>query len=104
LTTGARAGGGEEIEQRMGWTLFFMIVILKIPLAAALYLIWWAVKEEPAPDPGPAGEERDYRKPPPRPRAPRRGPAGGAGCRPAPCPQQAQWPLRRVAPVHARRS
>jgi hypothetical protein len=31
-----------------GWTLFFMIVVLKIPLIAALWLIWYAVKE-PAP-------------------------------------------------------
>ena len=89
----------------MGWTLFFMMVILKIPLLAALYLVWWAVKEEPDPEPDGPGEERrkPKRRPPSSPRFPRRGPAGGAGCPPPPCPQLAERPLQRHAPVIARR-
>jgi hypothetical protein len=89
----------------MGWTLFFMLVILKIPLAAALYLVWYAVKEEPAAEEeGPSGErKRPRRTPPSFPRSPRRGPAGGAGCPPPPCPQLAEEPLRRPAPAYARR-
>jgi hypothetical protein len=72
----------------MGWTLFYMVVILKIPLAAALFIVWYAVKQEPAPDEDAGSDRRGpRRKPPPRlPRPPRR-PAGGAGCRPSPCPQ-----------------
>ena len=45
----------------MGWMLFFMLVILKIPLAAAIYIIWYAIKEEPQPDEEPAGEDRGPR-------------------------------------------
>ncbi len=88
----------------MGWTLFFMMVILKIPLLAALYLIWWAVKApEPEPD-APGGEQRKPRRRPPSfPRSPRRGPAGGAGCLPPPCPQRAEKPLSRRGPAVARR-
>jgi hypothetical protein len=70
------------------WTLVYMLVILKIPLAFALFVIWYAIKAEPVPDEGVGGEERrPKRKPPTGPSSPRRGPAGGAGCRPAPCPQ-----------------
>jgi hypothetical protein len=88
----------------MGWTLFFMMVILKIPLVAALYLIWWAVKEEPRPEESPAEDgPGPRRKPPPLPRRPRRGPVGGAGCRPAPCPELEHVSPRRPAPAFARR-
>jgi hypothetical protein len=94
----------KERESGMGWTLFFMMVILKIPLAAAIILIWYAIRQEPAPDEGPADDDRGpRRKPPPRPRRPRRGPAGGAGCRPTPCPQLGRR-LERPAPAYARRA
>jgi hypothetical protein len=73
----------------MGWTLFFMLVILKIPLFAALYLIWYAVKE-PAPEEDQPGDERGpRRKLPPLPPWPRRRPLDGGDCKVAPCPQQA---------------
>lgn len=89
----------------MGWTLFFMMVILKIPLAAAILLIWYAIKQEPTPEEEPGGDERGpRRKPPSRPRSPRRGPAGGAGCRPTPCPQLGGSRLERPAPAYARRA
>lgn len=88
----------------MGWTLVYMVLILKIPLVAALILIWYAVKEEPVPDEGTMDEERrPKRRPPSRPRWPRRGPAGGAGCHPAPCPELAESRLDHHAPAHARR-
>ena len=86
----------------MGWTLFFMMVILKIPLVAALYLIWWAIKQEPAPEEKSGPERGPKRKPPSPPRRPRRGPVGGAGCNPPPCPQLAD-PLQAPSPAHARR-
>jgi hypothetical protein len=88
----------------MGWTLFFMLVILKIPLAAALYLVWYAVKEEPEPEESPPSDERHpWRKPPSLPRSPRRGPVGGAGCQPLPCPQVVEDARARRAPAYARR-
>jgi hypothetical protein len=87
-----------------GWTLFFMIVVLKIPLIAALWIIWYAIKAEPVPDEetdtGPRGPRRN---PPRLPRPPRR-PAGGAGCRPTPCPQLKRLRHLRRAPTLARRS
>jgi hypothetical protein len=84
----------------MGWTLFFMMVILKIPLFAALYLIWYAVKE-PAPEEDPSGDERGpRRKLPPLPPRPRRGPVGGGECKLPPCPQEQPQPT----PAHAGRA
>jgi hypothetical protein len=60
------------------WPIFFLAVILKIPVACLLYLVWWAYHAEPeleeAPEDG--GEDRfhRYRREPKRPRDPRRGP------------------------------
>jgi hypothetical protein len=51
---------------------------LKIPIAALLYIVWWAIKQE-APAPGSSGEGGTKAPPHPRrplPRAPRRGPHG----------------------------
>jgi len=33
----------------MGWTFVYMFVVLKIPVVAAIAIVWWAVKSEPAP-------------------------------------------------------
>ena len=62
----------------VGWALFYMMVILKIPIIALLTLVWWAVKQEPEPVDGDS-RERLHRGPdhPRRPRKPgpsRRGP------------------------------
>jgi hypothetical protein len=63
----------------MGWGFVWLMLVLKIPIAMLLYIVWWAIKqsdEEPAPDSGDGGS----RTPPhPRdqfPRTPRRGPHG----------------------------
>lgn len=75
----------------MGWTLFFMMVVLKIPMIFAAYVIWYAIREEPDLEAEPGTDTGPRRRMPPFPRWPRRGPAGGgAGCDPVPCPQQAQ--------------
>jgi hypothetical protein len=29
----------------VGWAFFYMFVVLKIPIAFALYLVWWACRE-----------------------------------------------------------
>jgi hypothetical protein len=52
---------------------FFMIVILKIPMLAACWLIWYAVKEVPEPEEDTVGEDRGPPKLPPA-ALPRRGP------------------------------
>lgn len=67
----------------MGWTFVWLMVALKVPIAALLYLVWWAVHQtddEPAP-----GGDGGVRPPhPPRaPRSPRRrGPHGTPAMRP----------------------
>ncbi len=88
-----------------GWTLFYMIVILKIPMIAALWLVWWAIKQEPDPEESTDEDRGPRRKLPPLPRWPRRGPAGGgAGCKTAACPQvNGGTRTKRPAPAYARR-
>jgi hypothetical protein len=63
------------------WGILWLALILKIPIAALLYLVWWAIKDPPfvAVDDGGGGSpDRDPRPHPrdPRPRSPRRGPHG----------------------------
>jgi hypothetical protein len=57
--------------------IFFLMVILKIPVAALLYLVWWAFRAETKPEEAPPGAEdhsfRRFRRQPKRPRDPRRG-------------------------------
>ena len=89
-----------------GWTIFYMVVIIKIPMVAALWLVWWAIKNEPTPEEETGEDRGPRRKRPPLPRWPRRGPAGGggAGCKPPPCPQTTVVRPARTAPVYARRA
>jgi hypothetical protein len=57
--------------------IFFLGVVLKIPIFAGLYLIYWAVRAEPeldeVADDGDHGFRR-WRTDPRKPRGPRRGP------------------------------
>lgn len=63
-----------------------MMVVLKVPIAALLYIVWWAVHqtpdEEPQPEAGDGGSRRQAHPRGPLPRTPRRGPHGA----PAPAP------------------
>lgn len=64
------------------WPIFFLLVVLKIPVFGALWLVWWASKapedEGAAED---SGEGFDRRRPMPiRPRGPRRGGSPQAAC------------------------
>jgi hypothetical protein len=68
----------------MGWTFVWLMLGLKLPIAALLYLVHWAIKQsdpEPLPDGGDGGV-----KPPHRPRVPthprRRGPHGAPSAAP----------------------
>jgi hypothetical protein len=87
----------------MLWFSIWFLVVLKIPIAYLGYVIWWAVKDPPEPSAGPgfrlsengssggggietAGRRRVPRRPIP-------------GRRPGPH----GVPLRRPAPVHARK-
>ena len=64
----------------MTWGFLWLMLALKLPLAALIYLVWWAIKAEPEP---PETSDEDggtkHRPPHPRqpfPRRPRRGPPG----------------------------
>ena len=60
--------------------IFFLMVILKIPVAALLYLVWWAFHANTLPEEAPPEAEdhrfRRFRREPKRPRGPRRGSHG----------------------------
>ena len=64
----------------MEWTFLWMMVVLKIPVIAAIWLVWWAMKAEPEPssddDGGTKVPDPEPPHPPRRPRRPRRGPHG----------------------------
>lgn len=80
----------------MTWGFIWIMLALKIPLAALIYLVWWAIKQQPedeAPRDDDGGIKRHHQHPrPPFPHHPRRGPHGD----PPPCPPA------RVRTVRAR--
>src|SRR4051794_25006839 len=43
----ARPGGEGEHRRRMGWTFVSLMLILKIPIAALLGIVWWAIRSTP---------------------------------------------------------
>jgi hypothetical protein len=63
------------------WAMFWLIVVLKVPIAALLYIVWWATREPPLPEPDPGeGGKGITLDPHPRlrpPQPPRRGPHAG---------------------------
>lgn len=83
----------------MDWAFLWLMVFLKVPLIAALWIVWWAVRAEPAP----ADEDREDRRGDggdhPRPRRPgpsRRGPHSGAAPR---SPARVRARPRRTVPA-----
>ena len=79
----------------------WMMLVLKIPIAALLYLVWWASRQEvePSHDGDGGGNDRHphhpTRRPPPRP--PRRGPHADP---PPRSPQRVRAKARRLSPSH----
>ena len=74
----------------MTWGFIWMIVVLKIPIVALLWLVWWAVHSEPdaSGDESEGGDgglrTRAVHPRRPFPRRPRRGPHGDPPCAPPP--------------------
>jgi hypothetical protein len=71
----------------VGWTFFWLMVVLKVPIIALLSIVWWAIKQEPEPAEEPGGEGGQRMRPhapPPLPRKPRRGPHGDPAPQPTP--------------------
>jgi hypothetical protein len=88
------------------WPIFFLAVILKIPIAFLLYLVWWAIHQTPETEEAPPANEdetlRHGRRRPLRPRGPRRGPHA-PDAQPLPsCPPAGRFRvLTPPAPVRA---
>ena len=59
------------------WPIFFLMVILKIPVGLLLYIVWWAFRAEAQPEEAPpdSGDHdfRRFRRQPKHPSGPRRG-------------------------------
>src|SRR5436190_16026017 len=70
-------GTGDALMQGF-WPIFFLAVILKIPIAGLLYLVWWSIHQTPETEEAPPGADdhhfRRFRREPKRPKGPRRGP------------------------------
>jgi hypothetical protein len=80
----------------MLWFTIWFLVILKIPALYLAYILWWAVKDPPAPASGPAAGELGGGD-----RGPGPGPRLRQRRRPLPSrrPGPHGSPLRRPAPV-----
>jgi hypothetical protein len=88
------------------WPIFFLIVVLKIPVFGALGLVWWAVRAEPEVEEIPGEGEHDFRRwrrEPPKPRGPRRGPHAPDALPLPDCPPGGRLRvIRQPAPVRAK--
>jgi len=69
----------------MGWTFFWMAVVLKVPIIGLLYLVHWAVRQT---DAEPTSDGEGGVRPPEHPRPPHhprhRGPHGAPDATPGP--------------------
>ena len=73
MHTGVSGGKVRSIDA----AFIFLMVVLKLPIAALLYIVWWAIRATPEPETGrddDGGTKRPRHPRPPRPRRPRRGP------------------------------
>ncbi len=73
--------------------MLYLFVALKIPIAAAIYIVWWAVKQEPDPDEDARDDGGTKKRPHP---VPKRGPE-------APAPRPARRARAALAPARAHR-
>ena len=83
----------------MDWAFVYLMLVLKLPILALLWIVWWAVRstpdEEELPSDGDGGIRRPHHPRRPLPRHPRRGPHGA----PPPAP-----PRTRTVVARARRA
>jgi hypothetical protein len=87
------------------WGFIWIMLILKIPLVALLWIVWWAVRSTPEPelpgdDDGGLGVRHPH-DPQPLPPAPRR--RGPHGDPVLPAPPRTRTPARAPAPDRASR-
>ena len=92
----------------MSATFIFLMVVLKLPIFALFYIVWWAVHAEPEPEPvtGDDGGTKRPINPRPRhprpvlPRNPRRGPHGAQR---VPAPPRTRTVIARARSVERHR-
>ncbi len=77
------------------WAFIWMMVVLKIPVVAAIWLVWWAMKAEPESVSDDDGGIKTP-EPPIEPKPPRRGPRRGPHGDPSPLPSPARVRTRAV--------
>jgi hypothetical protein len=83
------------------WAFFWLAVVLKIPIFALLYIVWWAIREPKAeleqPEDGGGSDRHGHgpRRRPPQP--PRRGPHAEPAPRP---PKRVRAKGRALEPSH----
>jgi hypothetical protein len=74
----------------MTWTFFYLMLLLKLPVAGMLWLVWWMIHQKSddpqatRSDDGGAKSRKDRHPRPPRPPRPRRGPHTHAATPPSP--------------------
>ncbi len=85
--------------------MFWLILVMKVPIAALLYIVWWAIREPPVPEPD-SGDGGAGSAPIPTPACIRHGPRaagptpGGRRARPAgPAPPAAAGACRSASRV-----
>ena len=87
--------------------IFFLMVILKIPVGLLLYLVWWAFRASTVPEEAPPEPEDQrfgrFRREPKRPRGPRRGDHGPDAISLPDCPPSGRRRVIRRAPVRTLR-
>jgi hypothetical protein len=79
------------------WGFIWIMLALKIPLVALLWIVWWAVHQQPEDSQQPEGGDGGIKHPPhprkPFPRRPRRGPHGDPA---APAPPRTRSVVARA--------
>lgn len=82
----------------MGWTFFFLMVVLKVPIVALLWIVWWAIKAAPDTEAGGQDDGGTHRPNSPQPRTgPGPGRPRGPHGEPSPPSPPRTRPVRRPA-------
>jgi hypothetical protein len=97
---GVRTRRDRGIVTSMDSAFIFLMLVLKLPIVALLYLVWWAIHATPEAQDTGADGDGGVRKPrhprPPRPRRPRRGPHADPVAPPPPRVRSVVADARRI--------
>jgi hypothetical protein len=89
------------------WPIFYLLVLLKIPVLGAMAIVWYAIRAEPREEESPESDDGGFRRRPRnplRPRGPRRDPHAPAALPVPDCPPGGRFRVvTPPAPVRAER-